>query len=622
MNIKVKSGPVLSAILIAILTFSFTTAAVAANPPCGCTIYENTTLDAPMVCPAGVNGINIGKDNIVLDGAGYSITGTGTGYGIFLSGRTGVTIKNCVVTKFSNGIRLASSPNNTLTGNTASSNTNSGIYLLSSSNNTLEGNTADNNTYYGIYLYSSTLNTLTGNPVSNNKFAGIYLYESSSNNTLEGNTASNNFCGINLCWLSNDNTITNNNITASSTLGAFGILFQTGSNNNTINKNKITYNNTNPNKPGIVGIKVVCDSSMYLLGSSGNTITGNIITMNQLNPSKWSQGIRIGERSNNTTILNNNITVNGGALSASIYLFSSSNNRIMDNSLTTSGSSGYGVYLSAGTGVYLSEGSNYNTFSGNNISAVGNSGVGIRLASSSNNTLEGNTVNSSSAPSINLNLSPSNDIYKNNIIGTFLPKVSSDAAVELSYGGSGNFWGRTTAPYFTAGTDSNRADVVDSYPYSALNGWLDKTPPSISITGVEDGKCYGTAVTPLISITDANLTTSSITLNGSPFTSGTSISAEGNYTLNVTAADREGNTAAKSVSFTICAPITGNPEVDAAMCVIDNKYTDPETGLATHGTYVSAVTNKVVEMRQAGKLTKDQGGAIVKKAAQSSVNMP
>jgi len=69
-------------------------------------------------------------------------------------------------------------------------------------------------------------------------------------------------------------------------------------------------------------------------------------------------------------------------------------------------------------------------------------------------------------------------------------------------------------------------------------------------------------------------------------------------------------------------PITGNPEVDAAMCVIDNKYTDPETGLATHGTYVSAVTNKVVEMRQAGKLTKDQGGAIVKKAAQSSVNMP
>jgi hypothetical protein len=56
--------------------------------------------------------------------------------------------------------------------------------------------------------------------------------------------------------------------------------------------------------------------------------------------------------------------------------------------------------------------------------------------------------------------------------------------------------------------------------------------------------------------------------------------------------------------------------------VIDNKYTDPETGLATHGTYVSAVANKIVEMRMAGKITKEQGGEIVKKAAQSSVNMP
>jgi len=68
--------------------------------------------------------------------------------------------------------------------------------------------------------------------------------------------------------------------------------------------------------------------------------------------------------------------------------------------------------------------------------------------------------------------------------------------------------------------------------------------------------------------------------------------------------------------------ITGNPEVDAAMCVLDNKYTDPETGLATHGTYVSAVANKIVEMRMAGKITKAEGGEIVKKAAQSSVNMP
>ena len=77
-----------------------------------------------------------------------------------------------------------------------------------------------------------------------------------------------------------------------------------------------------------------------------------------------------------------------------------------------------------------------------------------------------------------------------------------------------------------------------------------------------------------------------------------------------------------AVMETFFEPITGNPEVDVAMGVIDNKYTDPETGLATHGAYVSAVANKVVEMRMDGKITKDKGGELVKKAAQSSVNKP
>ena len=562
MNIKVKSGPVLSAILIAILTFSFTTAAVAANPPCGCNIIQDTTLEADMTCEG--TAITIGADNIVLDCAGRSITGTGIGSGIFLSGRTGVTIKNCVVTKFSNGINLASSSKNILTSNTVSSNYN-GIYLTTSSNyNTLTGNTASGNT------------------------GGFGIFES-TNNTLDGNIASNNMTGIGLVYLSNDNNITNNKITASGTIGTFGILFTTGSNRNTINKNTINYNTSTPN-PGIVGIKVSCDGNVKYGGSSDNTITDNTITMNQLNLSKWSQGIRIVQRSNNNKILNNNITVNGGAnpsanpnVTASIRIASSSNNRIMDNNLTTNnlitiGSSGYGVYLSEGLSAgldddYWSEGSNYNTVSGNTITAVDNSGVGIRLdlssnntltsnninannygvsldASSNNNILTGNTVNSSFAPSINLASSSGNTIYRNNIIGTFLPKVSSDAAVELSYGGSGNFWDRTTEPYFVVGVDSNRPDVKDSYPYSALNGWPPPAPPA-------------------------------------------------NY-----------------------EPITGNPEVDAAMGVLNNKYTDPETGLATHGTYVSAVTNKIVEMRMAGKITKEQGGEIVKKAAQSSVNMP
>ncbi|MDH5779210.1 MAG: hypothetical protein OEZ29_01285, partial [Candidatus Bathyarchaeota archaeon] len=42
-----------------------------------------------------INGsIVIERDNIVVDGAGYTLQGTGSGYGIELSYRSNVTIKN------------------------------------------------------------------------------------------------------------------------------------------------------------------------------------------------------------------------------------------------------------------------------------------------------------------------------------------------------------------------------------------------------------------------------------------------------------------------------------------------------------------------------------------------
>jgi hypothetical protein len=66
-----------------------------------------------------------------------------------------------------------------------------------------------------------------------------------------------------------------------------------------------------------------------------------------------------------------------------------------------------------------------------------------------------------------------NNLYQNGVSASF------SGPIELSYNGEGNFWGRTTAPYFVAGVDSNRADVVDSHPYSSMNGWriTDTTPP-------------------------------------------------------------------------------------------------------------------------------------------------
>ena len=69
-----------------------------------------------------------------------------------------------------------------------------------------------------------------------------------------------------------------------------------------------------------------------------------------------------------------------------------------------------------------------------------------------------------------------------------------------------------------------------------------------------------------------------------------------------------------------CTPITGNSAVDSACCVKDNAYTSLDKK-STHGDYVSCVANAVFNLKKSG-MDANQGGAIVKAAADSRVNMP
>ncbi|MCP3964367.1 MAG: tandem-95 repeat protein, partial [bacterium] len=80
---------------------------------------------------------------------------------------------------------------------------------------------------------------------------------------------------------------------------------------------------------------------------------------------------------------------------------------------------------------------------------------------------------------------------------------------------------------------------------------IDKTPPAIAITGVADGDCVNTDVVPVITVIDDHLEGSSATLNGQPFTSGSTVTAEGDYTLIATATDTAGNSATETLAFTI-----------------------------------------------------------------------
>jgi len=80
---------------------------------------------------------------------------------------------------------------------------------------------------------------------------------------------------------------------------------------------------------------------------------------------------------------------------------------------------------------------------------------------------------------------------------------------------------------------------------------IDKTAPSITIKGIAQDDLVNTDVIPEIIITDDNLKSQTITLNGTPFTSLTTITDDGTYKLEVLADDNAGNTSNATVDFII-----------------------------------------------------------------------
>ncbi len=80
---------------------------------------------------------------------------------------------------------------------------------------------------------------------------------------------------------------------------------------------------------------------------------------------------------------------------------------------------------------------------------------------------------------------------------------------------------------------------------------IDRTPPTITVTGVGNGLISADAVTPMVAFSDATLDTTSITLDGAAFVSGTSVAAERDHELRATARDRAGNVANVTISFSI-----------------------------------------------------------------------
>lgn len=229
---------------------------IMADGSIGGTTYIQTSDNATYLLTANISdSIIIEKNNIILDGNGYTLEGIGAGTGIDLSGTTNVTVQNMQVEAFSCGIFLDSASNDFIFNNNITDNVD-GVALRSSSGSIIVGNNVANSHSHGMSLVFSSDNTVTGNNVTDS-FIDIAVYSSSNDTILENSVAYGGFAGIYL-YNSDYSTISANKITPNN---GCGIRLESDSNFNNISENDVT---SNRNGMGI-----------YLYQSSSNTLTDN-----------------------------------------------------------------------------------------------------------------------------------------------------------------------------------------------------------------------------------------------------------------------------------------------------------------------------------------------------------
>ena len=334
--------------------------------------------------------IVVQKDNIVIDGAGYTLQMMG-GRGLNLTGRSNVEIKNMqiVATDPWDGIYLKNSSNNKITGNKVTGNY-LGIYLWWSNNNTVTGNTLTSNTY-GISIDDSSNNLVTGNNLTNNRI-GIQL-DRCSNNVLKSNRMYNNDENFDIFW-NLDQTFVNN-VDASNTVDGKPIYYWIGKRDKTVpsdagcvvlvNCTRMTVQNLKPSKNG---------QGILLAYTTNSRITKNTIADN-------SNAIALIHSSNNTITGNNIETFNTG-----IQLEASSENTITGNNIV-----GNSLKSSSPRGIRPLHSSNNNIISGNNIRA-NDYGIDDIQSPSAHNIISRNNI---TANDHGIALSGNNIIYENNV---------------------------------------------------------------------------------------------------------------------------------------------------------------------------------------------------------------
>jgi len=444
--------------------------------------------------------IVVQRDNIVVDGAGYSLAGQGE-VGIDLSYRTNVTIKNTKIGYSLYSIYLLNASRNTISGNILTY-SGYGVYILEASQNTIIGNNITNNDI-GINIMSSSNNILRDNNMNNNHNLAVYGSEPSHfDNDIDDSNIVN---GKKAYYLISESNLVIN----PTTFPDVGYLALVNCQNITVHDLELTNNGH-----GIL-LAYTTDSTITqnhmtdnysgigLFASSGNFIVGNYIANNY-------RGIQLSNSSNSNSMSTNNITDNTDG----IFLFDSFQNSIAVNNIT-------------------------------------NSDIGIGFKQSSYNMIRGNYFISNDRQVYDVSIDDSTVTASMNIWGVGYPL-------------GGNYWSDYTGVDMKSGEnqDQTGSDGLGDTPYIIYGNNQDSfplmpygSPPAISIVSPENKTYKVNSVSLSFTVSEptswikysldgqANVTiTEDTTLSGL---------ADGVHSVTVYAQDTDGQTGTSTIYFTI-----------------------------------------------------------------------
>ncbi|RCV64029.1 CASH domain-dontaining protein [Methanophagales archaeon] len=296
-----------------------------------------------------------------------------------------------------------------------------GIHLSSSNNRITDNNPSLN--FIGIALSGSRENTITNNTANSNSYAGFAFFDSSDNNTIADNMATDNKIGLIFYPFGGGsfNTIANNhfdrNYDGISIWGLYG-----PSDNNVIVNNSATFN---------------YDGGLFIINSSGNIIVNNTFSYTEWYSGIELRGISSNNKINNNVANTNGGT--GISLLQSDFPGSPSNNTITNNSACFNKYSGIQLTDSASHNTITNNSVSFNTAIGialfrscgsniisNNVLYSNLIGLSIKGADISNNQIMNNTVSRSNSYGIWLadlqytNAITNNNVSKSDLFGIFV----------------------------------------------------------------------------------------------------------------------------------------------------------------------------------------------------------